>query len=194
MRHSACQRCFMCLACILWRPVSYLTLLGLLAGCASFYKVPENSPQAILKTSVDFGDTYVGIVRVHAFDNDKCARSSHGSRLAYFSKLGERTRKFGADTELDSSPGPAVRVPIIAGRELVFTVAFELGTPGITTYFTCRITRAFSPEPGRTYHAAYSLGSRKCLLALTEVSNSGEEVVVERVRQVQPTCFATMDG
>ncbi len=169
------------------KPSIYLTsficiiLLSTLSGCAQKYLVPEGIPQATLITSVDFGG-HPGVIRMQAFENEKCDRTSIGNRLATFNSSGT------------VGPLKNVKTSVVANKELVFTLAYAYGVITITDTASCIITNSFTPLPGHVYRLNYSISENSCHIQTLEVSTDGTVFPIADLRQIKPICYNVIDG
>jgi hypothetical protein len=111
-----------------------------LAGCATYYSAPENSPVAVIDFVTDMRP-----VIVYRFENSQCESSKQGDRLAFIDPVFHPEFKH---------RGP---VRVEAGRELVFTM--HKSNPGglgpLLGGFTCNATIRFIPKAGQKYQAAF---------------------------------------
>lgn len=146
-----------------------------LASCATPYAPPPNVPTAVLNLSTTFNGT-----RVQAFDNDKCAESPNGLKLAYFFMN-------------TADPLSGVDKLIPTDKEFVYTFAGKAlyGSYGQS----CIVTLAFKPVPNTRYVSKFTVQGNQCVATLHRVvlGDSGERLVPENsVRQIEPTCHNNM--
>lgn len=165
-----------------FRIVTVLGVLFVMVGCATKYLPPDNEPRATLQMSVDFGDRDIGLIYVQAFNNDKCAKTPYGNRLAWFNASGT------------SGPHKNVRIPMVAEREFILTFGYRLSVPSLSSPIECTVTSAFTPRAGKTYAADFTIADRRCTTQIMEVTDTGDRSPVVDVRQVTPPCFNNIDG
>lgn len=152
---------------------------GALSGCVRHYALPESAPKAVLNLS-----TTMNGVRVQAYSDDKCTRSPHGNRLAYFFM-----------SVADPLTGVDKQIP--ASEEFVYTHAFSsqysVTTSGAT--FTgggaCSVTVGFKPVAGARYKSTFTREGNRCVVNVSRVVNTqaGERFAPEEtLRKIEPPC------
>lgn len=115
-------------------------------------------------------------VRVQVYEDDKCTRSPHGNRLAYF---------FMGATD----PLTGVDKVIPADREFIHTYAFSAHY--YVAMSACNVTVGFKPVEGGRYRSSFHGQGSQCAVTLQRVvkTDSGERLVPEEtVRQINPPC------
>lgn len=152
--------------------IASLVPVALLSGCATTYTAPEGASKSALLTSIDYKGHRLGLVRLQAFENDKCERNPHGTHLAVFSESKKN-----------------MRIPIVAGKEFVFTASYDVGTVTVTSTAGCAVTVAFNPDAERTYKLDFSLEADGCNFQLTELTSTGTSLSISGLRKIKPICF-----
>jgi len=123
------------------RTIVSVVIMFSLAGCATYYTAPENSPTSVIDFVTDMRP-----VIVYRFENSQCESSKQGDRLAYIDPVYHPEFKY---------RGP---VRVEAGRELVFTM-YKSSTTGLGTLLewdTCNATIRFTPKIGQKYQATFT--------------------------------------
>lgn len=159
------------------------TAVLLLAGCATAYKAPVSGPSATLT----FATMPLGLgssILVQNFDDDDCADSPNGTRLATFA---------GAPFQGSADPHDGVSRTIPAGRPVVFSFVFENGAAGFTDTRSCTITTTFLPTAGAHYRASFDIVGKTCRVGVRRVD--GENPLdLEALRLVEPACVNGLTG
>lgn len=154
-----------------------------LASCAKQYVAPSAGPTATLTLSASIAGAGP-VLLVQNFDNEQCAPSANGTRLATFTT----TSVQGAG---DPHDGVARVVP--AGRPMVFSYIYQFGLPPFTNSNSCQVTQSFVPVPGAKYRAYFDIVGQVCRVQVLREDGSAPGAV-EALRRVQPACYNTLNG
>ena len=158
-------------------------LFALLAGCATHYTAPTSGPTATVTFSAS-GLTPGSTILVQNFDNESCAPSPTGTRLATFTTTAVQGKG-------DPHSG-AVRI-LPAERPAVVTFAYQAGASGFTDTETCEITQSFIPTVGARYRVAFEKSGGICsVFVLREDGNDPK--AVDALHQVKNVCFNKING
>lgn len=155
----------------------------LLTSCAKHYVAPTGVATATLTLAASM-DSYGPWLSVQNFDDEKCARSPNGNRLATFTTTGVQGK---------GDPHEGVDRTVPAGRPLVFSYIYQAGTAGFTDTESCRITQTFMPLAGAKYRAKFAVMGDRCVVSVFRV-DGGKPEKVDDLRQVLPACNNIVDG
>ncbi|WP_144240736.1 hypothetical protein [Dyella japonica] len=156
--------------------------LILLAGCADHFVAPTSGPVAeanFAAAGLDHGAT----ILVQNFDNESCAPSRNGTRLATFTTTAIQGKG-------DSHDGVARTIP--AGKPAIFTYAYNDGSSGVMDK-TCSITESFVPTAGARYLVKFHKLDKTCDLSVTR-QDGNDPKAVEGLHQVKPICLNGLTG
>ncbi len=156
----------------------------LLCSCATPYVPPVGVATATLTLSADLSQNYGSWVLVQNFDDESCAPSANGNRLASFS-----TRAI--QGEGDDKGGVTRAIP--ANRPMVYSFIYQRGAAGFTEYTTCVVTQSFVPAAGARYRAFFWMEGEGCSVALTR-EDGADPGAVGSLRLVEPVCFNHLTG
>ena len=154
------------------------------ASCAKQYVAPSGVPTATITLSASLEQHYGSWVLVQNFDNESCASSPNGNRLASFS-----TKSI--QGEGDFKGGVAKSIP--ANRPLVFSFIYQEGAAGFTNYTSCVVTQSFVPKPGAMYSAAFEIVADKCLVTVSREDGTDPKAV-DSLHIVEPSCNNKLNG
>ena len=150
---------------------------ALVCGCASHYAAPTSGPTATLTLSASSLGPGSWLL-VQNFENDACAPSANGTRLATFTTTSVQGKG-------DPHNGVARAVP--AGRPVVVSFVYQAGASGFTDTQSCVVTQSFVPVAGARYRAAFEILQAQCgVFVLRE--DGGDPKAVDALHQVTPAC------
>lgn len=155
----------------------------LICGCASQYSAPTSGPTAVITLStapIPAGSWTL----VQNFDNETCAPSPHGTRLATFTTTA---------VQGSGDPHSGVQRIVAAGRPAVIAHIFRTGAAGFTETTACAVTHSFVPIAGARYRVAFGIGSARCGVAVLR-EDGNDPRAVEDLRQITPVCHNGMTG
>lgn len=159
-------------------------LIGLLAGCVAYYRVPSNAPYASVRlvTNSDERTTF------NVLDPSSCPKP----RPMVLAGMGKQVAAMGREPGLDmagSSPEPASRTrerKVVPGQRIYIAVTSYAAPPADD--MRCAAGVSFIPQSGGQYEIRYSRdeGATRCtarVLQLQPMSDGGATVVQESTQQ-----------
>lgn len=154
----------------------------LLAGCASHYVAPTEGPTATVTFSASGMDPGATIL-VQDFENDSCASSKNGTRLATFTTTAIQGK---------GDPHDGIARAMLAGRPAVITFFYNDGSSGYMDA-SCTITQAFTPVIGGRYLVQFNKSGHTCRVFVTR--QDGEDpAAVTNLHQIKPACINGTTG
>jgi len=154
----------------------------LISGCANYYVAPTEGPKATVTFSaagVDPGAT----ILVQNFDNDSCAPSKNGTRLATFTTRAIQGK---------GDPHEGVVRALPAARPAVITFFYNDGSSGYMNA-SCTITEAFIPAIGGRYLVQFRKLGQTCWVLVSR--QDGEDpTAVTNLHRVRPACINRITG
>ncbi|MHB1895190.1 MAG: hypothetical protein ACYCOY_00845 [Metallibacterium sp.] len=159
-----------------------LSCTMLLAGCASYYVAPTEGPKATVTFSAAGMDLGAAIL-VQNFENDSCASSKNGTRLATFTTTAIQGKG-------DPHDGIARAMP--AGRPAVITFFYNDWSSGYMDA-SCTITQAFTPVIGGRYLVHFIKSGLICRVLVTR-QDGKDPTAVTNLHQVKPACINGTTG
>ena len=154
----------------------------LLAGCASHYVAPTDGPMATVTFSaagMDHGAT----ILVQNFENDSCAPSKSGTRLATFTTTAIQGK---------GDPHDGVARAMLAGRPAVITFFYNDGSSGYIDA-SCTITQEFTPVSGGRYLVQFNKSGDMCKVFVTR-QDGKDPTAVANLHRVKHACINGTTG